>query len=229
MSGAETAEVGQALGGVRALIARRMRHSLSEAAQISYFADVDMTRALELRRAWKADGWTIGIEDLIVMAVAVAVRKYPQFNASFADGLYTQHSACNVAVAISTSSGLVTPVLRDVGSLRLSEIAQQRRDIVSRALAGKLTVPEMKGGTFTISNLGLTRVRHFTPILLHPQVSILGIGRIEEAVKAAESGFSVRNIMGLSLTTDHQVLDGAPCGDFLTELCRHLEEAAFEI
>lgn len=216
------------LGGVRAVIAKRMHESLQESAQLTYFADADVTRLLDMRRQWKADGKRIGIEDCIIAAIAGALIDFPEFNATLnKDGL-AQQPQLDVSIAISSPSGLVTPVLRDAGAQSLEQIAENRRDLVERALASKLKVSEMKGGTFTISNLGLTRVRHFTPILNRPQVALLGIGRIERiAAEGKDGSLEWRDRMGLSLTADHRVLDGDPSGRFLGRICNALERIPF--
>lgn len=211
------------LGGVRAFIAKRMRHSLAETAQISYFATADVGAVLAARAVWKAQGIAVGFEDIVIAALGRLVKSHPDFNAHFADGQLTRWAECHVSVAMASPSGLVTPVVRDVGNATLADIVQQRRALQDKAARGALAIGDMKGGTITISNLGLSRVQHFTPILNPPQVAIIGLGRVEEV--AAYSGATVikRHQMGLSLTTDHQIVDGAPCGEFLTDLCRELE------
>ncbi|MEM8696554.1 MAG: 2-oxo acid dehydrogenase subunit E2 [Pseudomonadota bacterium] len=215
---------GERLKPVRAMIASRMKASLEAGAQLSYFADVDVTTLLQSRKEWKAAGHAIGIEDCIIAALSLVLRDFPEFNATLSDGLISVTPVQDIAVAISTDTGLMTPIIRDAGALSLTEIGKKRRDLVQRGRAGTLKVSEMKGGSFTISNLGLTRVRHFTPILNHPQVALLGLGRIEDRYRPDGAGWAVSRIMGLSLTADHQWLDGEPCGRFLEALCDALED-----
>lgn len=215
---------GERLGGVRGVIAQRMMESLSGSAQLTYFADADVTDLLARRAEWKAQGQAIGLEDCVIAALAAVLPEFPDFNAWLDDSVLTRVSQLDVSVAISAPSGLMTPVVRGADALGLSEIAANRRDLVDRALSARLKVSEMKGGTFTISNLGLTRVRHFTPILNRPQVALLGLGRIEDVGQRGGDGELVwRKQMGLSLTADHRVLDGDPSGRFLTALCAALE------
>jgi pyruvate dehydrogenase E2 component (dihydrolipoamide acetyltransferase) len=218
---------GTPLSGVRELIARRMRHSLAEAAQLSYFADVDVTDVAAMRQVWRTDGIIIGMEDLVLAALTATLPNYPDLNATFSKGRLSRHGQIDISIAIASPAGLVAPVLRNLASMSLRTIAEMRRDLVNRAAAGKLSVAEMKGGSFTISNLGLTRVHHFTPILNHPQVAILGIGCVEDVVKAAGSTFSTRKMMPISLTTDHQIVDGAAAGSFISEFCDALEHPSF--
>jgi pyruvate dehydrogenase E2 component (dihydrolipoamide acetyltransferase) len=216
--------VAVSLGGIRAMIARRMRQSLADAAQISYFADADIGAVVAARAAWKAEGLSIGFEDVVIAALGRLVSEFPDFNAHFSNGLLTRWPQCDVSVAIAAPSGLVTPVVRDAGAMALPEIARQRRALVDKARAGSLGIADMKGGTITLSNLGLSRVRHFTPILNPPQVAIIGLGQIEHIAVIVDGALTTRHRLGISLTTDHQIVDGALCGAFLSALCRHLEQ-----
>lgn len=218
------AGVAAPIGGIRAMIARRMRQSLAEAAQISYFAEADMGAVIAARAAWKAQGLSIGFEDIVIAALGRVVQTFPDFNAHFSDGRLTRWPQCDVSVAIASPVGLVTPVVRDAGAIALTDIARQRRALVEKAMAGSLAIADMKGGTITLSNLGLSRVRYFTPILNPPQVAIIGLGQIEEGVVIVDGALATRHRMGISLTTDHQIVDGAPCGEFLSALCRDLEQ-----
>jgi len=223
MGAAAEISEGLRLKPVRAMIASRMKASLEASAQLSYFADADITTLLQARGEWKKAGHAIGIEDCVITALSRVFRDFPEFNAVFSEGLVSVLPVQDIAVAISTDNGLMTPIIRNVETLSLTEISGQRRDLVQRGRAGTLKVSEMKGGSFTISNLGLTRVRHFTPILNHPQVALLGLGRIDQRYCPDGSGWTRSSIMGLSLTADHQWLDGEPCGRFLEALCDALE------
>lgn len=210
--------------GIRSVIAKRMVESLASAAQLTYFADADITGLLASREEWKNAGQSVGIEDCIIYAIARSLSGFPDFNATLEEDMFARSDAINMSVAISSPTGLMTPVVRGVEQLSLSDIAEKRRDLVTRALEGRLEVEDMKGGTFTVSNLGLTRVRHFTPILNRPQVALLGIGRIEEVAKQGRNGrLDWRKVVGLSLTADHRILDGDPSGRFLAALCEGLE------
>ena len=224
MSG--TAAAGK-LSGIRAVIAERMLGSLHEAAQLTYFADADITGLLEKRATWKEAGRKIGIEDCIIAALARALAEFPSFNAHCEGDTFTPLKGMDIAVAISSPAGLMTPVVRSAQSASLDDIAASRRDLVARAMEGRLKVSEMKGGSFTISNLGLTRVQHFTPILNRPQVALLGLGRIEPVARPhSDGGVLWGQKIGLSLTADHRVVDGDPSGQFLARICEELEDFA---
>ncbi|MFN7176341.1 MAG: 2-oxo acid dehydrogenase subunit E2 [Thermaurantiacus sp.] len=200
--------------GIRGMIARRMQESLAETAQLSFFADADVQPMIAAREAWKSAGQKIGIEDLVIHALARVVKAHPLLNAHEVDGEVVPQPRVNVGVAIAIPDALVVPCVFDCDRKGIAEIALERASLVERAPRNRLTVTEMSGGTITITNLGQTRVRHFTPILARPQTAIVGLGRITQAGE-----------MGLSLTVDHRAVDGWPAGLFLTDLCEALEGA----
>jgi len=222
MSGA-VEEVGTRLSGARRVIAQRMMQSLATTAQLTYQTDVDITDLLVRRAGWKAAGLRIGIEDCVIAALAGALLAHPQLNGTVDGDVVRIAPAVDISVAISVG-GLMTPVIRDAASLDLRAVAAARASLVERARAGALQVSEMKGGTTTLSNLGLTVVRHFTPILNGGQLTLLGLGRIETRIaRDADGGIVDRQTIGLSLTADHRVVDGEPAGRFLGEICERLQ------
>lgn len=198
--------------GIRGVIARKMLESVQTTAQLSFFADADASRLMEARRRWGQNGAKIGYEDLLIHALARVLPDFPLFNAHEVDGAVVPQEAINVGVAIALPHALVVPCVFDCAAKPLPEIAAERASLVERAPINKLTVKEMASATISISNLGQTRVRHFTPILNRPQTAILGFGRI-----TADSQ------LGISLTVDHRAIDGAPAGAFLTAFCEAIE------
>lgn len=213
------------LKGVRGVIAARMMDSLQQSAQLTYHAEPDIAALLVQRQSWKERGLKISVEDCVIHALARVLPDFPHFNGTLEDGLFTPSPVLDLSIAITTPGGLMTPVLRGATSLSLVEIAAARTDLVARAAAGKLAVSQMKGGSFTLSNLGTTRVRFFTPILNRPQVALLGLGRVEPILMPdGDGGVRVAQRLGLSLTADHRLLDGYPCGQFLEALCHALEQ-----
>lgn len=198
--------------GIRGVIARRMLESMQTTAQLSFFADADARALSEARLAWKGAGQKIGYEDLVIHALARILPAFALFNAHETDGVVVPQDQINVGVAIGLPGALVVPCVFDCAGKDLPTIAAERASLVERAPINKLTVKEMSGGTISISNLGLSRVRHFTPVLNRPQTAIIGLGRIGRD-----------GMMGLSLTVDHRAIDGAPAGEFLTALCVALE------
>lgn len=213
------------LRGVRKVIADRMMDSLRSTAQLTYHADADVTDLLAKRRVWKENGRRISLEDCLIHALSGVLTEMPEFNGT-SDAQSVQLSASiDISLAISSPAGLMTPVLRGVETLDLDTLANTRRDVVSRALKGKLAVSEMKGGSFTLSNLGHTRVRYFTPILNAGQIAILGVGRLETRFVLSEDRTVGQNsFLPVSLTADHRIVDGEPAGRFLTGLCERLED-----
>lgn len=198
--------------GIRGVIARRMLESVQTTAQLSFFADADAGALTQARGWWKEAGTKIGYEDLVIAALARILPAFPLFNAHEIDGAVVPQADINVGVAIGLPGALVVPCVFDCAAKGLPEIAAERASLVERAPINKLSVKEMSGGTISISNLGLTRVRHFTPVLNRPQTAIIGLGRIGRD-----------GMMGLSLTVDHRAIDGQPAGEFLTALCEALE------
>jgi pyruvate/2-oxoglutarate dehydrogenase complex dihydrolipoamide acyltransferase (E2) component len=200
--------------GIRGVIARRMLESVQTTAQLSFFADAQASALTEARGWWKEAGTKIGYEDLVIAALARILPGFPLFNAHEVDGAVVPQAEINVGVAIGLPGALVVPCVFDCAAKTLPEIAEARASLVQRAPINKLTVREMSGGTISISNLGQTRVRHFTPVLNRPQTAIIGLGRIGRD-----------GLMGISLTVDHRAIDGQPAGEFLTALCEALEGA----
>ncbi len=198
--------------GIRGVIARKMLESVQTTAQLSFFADADAGRLADARGWWKDAGIRIGYEDLVIAALARILPAFPLFNALEVDGAVVPQEAINTGVAIALPGALVVPCVFDCAAKPLSEIASERASLVARAPINKLTVKEMSSATISISNLGLTRVRHFTPILNRPQTAIIGLGRI-----------ATDRLMGISLTVDHRAIDGALAGEFLTALCEAIE------
>lgn len=211
--------------GIRGIIAQKMRESLEKTAQLSFFCEMDASALVAARAAWKGAGIKIGYEDLIVRALADLLVDFPQFNAVETKEGVEEIPEFNIGCAIALPGALVAPAIFDAGKLSVEEIAKKREDLVARARINKLSIQELTGGTISISNLGLTRVRHFTPIVNWPQMAIIGLGQIAPRPWVAEDGtaLEVRPVMGLSLTVDHRAIDGAPAGDFLTALARKLE------
>jgi len=212
------------LGGVRRFIADRMMESLGTAAQLSFHGEADASRLLALRASWKTEGKATGIEDCLIACFARALASQPDLNGTAGVDEILLSPTVDIAVAIAAPDGLKTPVIRNVEQKSAEAIGAERKDLVARAFAGKLQVSEMKGGSATISNLGNSRVQHFTPILNSGQMVLLGIGAITSRLALGEGGaIRERKMMGLSLTVDHRVVDGEPAARLLTRICEEIE------
>jgi pyruvate dehydrogenase E2 component (dihydrolipoamide acetyltransferase) len=169
------------------------------------------------RDARKKD--TISFTALLVKAVAAAIEKRPIVNSTLDNDVIKVWKSINVSVAVAVPDGLVVPVIRDANTKTLTQLSREVRDLAERARRNRLTPDEMSGGTFTITNLGgFGSVDSFTPIINQPECAILGVGRMVDSVVAKDGVPVVRRTLGLSLTIDHRVIDGAPGAEFLAVL-----------
>lgn len=213
------------LSGMRRSIAQNMRNSLANAAQLSYFLDVDVTEAQRLRReAARESGATITMASVLIKACAMALERVPALNSVLVDGNVMYFDEVNMGVAVALDDGLIVPVLRGVQGLSVAEIATGVRDLSERARSGRLGGADISGGTFTISVLGV--VDGFTPILNPPQNALLGVGRGVQKPVARGGEVVIREMMTLSLTGDHQVIDGAIAAAFFRRLQQLVERPA---
>ena len=216
------------LKGMRKMIAAKMLESLQTTAQLTHHAECRLD-ALKARRAeLKAAGSAVSVQDLVLLKVIETLKAHPGLNATLADEVIHHHAAVHLGLAIPLPGDLlVAPALFNAEQLDGEELCQARKALVEKALASKLSVKELTGATFTVSNLGLSRVHHFTPVLNPPQVAILGIGGVQRRLELSASGALVEvEWLGLSLTFDHRAVNGAPAADFLDDLCRRIEEYA---
>ena len=174
---------------------------------------IDMTTTLAVKQPETT------VTDRLVSGVAAALRRNPGLNAWYGDEGITTFERQNIGIAVATEGGLVVPVIHDAGGLEQDEIAMARREVVAKARDGRLSMADVTGGTFTISNLGMLGVDRFVAIVNPPQVGILWIGRIKERPVALEGGaIAVRPTMQLCLTFDHRAIDGGPAAAFLATL-----------
>ncbi len=230
----DAARAGQSipLKGIRKTIATRMFDSLRGSAQLTMDMDVGMNDAVKLRdqliTEWEADGIRPTYTDLVVKATAKALRQHPVMNSTFGDNEITLLREIHVGIAVAIDAGLVVPVIRDADALPLRALAVESVRLAGAARAGTLGLDDMAGGTFTVSALGMFGVDAFTPILNAPQSGILGVNRIRDDVAWDGDRPVKRQVMRLSLTWDHRVLDGAPAARFLATV-RDLLEALYRL
>jgi pyruvate dehydrogenase E2 component (dihydrolipoamide acetyltransferase) len=216
------------LSGLRERIARRMRESLAGTAQYTLHGSADATALLRLRRKIKENPelGDITITDMVLFCAVRAVREMPEVNAELVEGLLRRHASIHLAFACDTPRGLLAPVVRDAEKLSLAELARRVRELAGEATGGLISPDDLAGATFTVSNLGGLGVESFTPILNPPQVAILGVNSIELRPVRREDRIEFVERIGLSLTCDHQVIDGAPGARFLAVVKRHIESFA---
>lgn len=196
-------------------MAERMTHSWT----VPHFYLVREVRADRL--AARREGVTY--TDLLVGQVAAALRRHPRLNARWEDGAVVPGDRIHVGIAVALDDGLIVPVIHDADTLSLAEIAERRRSLVEAARAGRLHPEDVRGGTFTITNLGMYGVDAFNAILNPPQAAILAVGRISERVVAEDGQPVVRPVAVLTLSCDHRVVDGARAAQFLDDLARLIE------
>jgi pyruvate dehydrogenase E2 component (dihydrolipoamide acetyltransferase) len=211
---------------MRATIAKRMTESMREIPHFYVTCEIDMSEVVRLRAAIKASDRVaadVTYTHFIIKAVAIALERHPRLNASFVEDGRELHAEINLGLAVALDDGLIVPVLHGCDKLSLLEIATQANALVERARAGKPTSEDLSGGTFTISNLGILPVEHFTAIINPPQGAILATGAIKERPVAREGQVRVAHTMLATLSCDHRILDGVTGGQFLAELKRLLE------
>ena len=224
------------LSGIRAVIAQRMHDSHQTTAPVTLTMEVDATAFVALRESLKASlaeelGFNLGYNDLLVKLTAKALRQFPYMNAQLdeaggvAGGGVIQHLvAVHIGLAIDTERGLLVPHVSNADQKGLVEIAKDIRAMARRARTGRSLPDELSGGTFTITNLGMHEVDGFTPIINHPESAILGVGRIKAMPAVVDGEIAVRQMVWLSLTFDHRLVDGAPAARFLQYVKRLIEE-----
>src|SRR5690242_14873459 len=175
-------------------------------------------------RAAQGTSERVTYTDLLVRIVAEALRRHPRLNASWQDGAIIHHDEINIGLAVAVEDGLVVPVIHQAGDLTPGGIARRRADLVARAQAGKLRPPDLQGGTFTISNLGMYGIDAFNAIINAPQAAILAVGRMVDRVVPVNGQPAVRPMLTLSLSCDHRVVDGARGAEFLTTVAALIED-----
>ena len=213
------------MSGMRRAIADHMRGSLASTAQLSYFIEVDVTDAQRLRREISRErDETLTLAHVLIKACAETLKRYPAHNTVLHDGKILYFDEINIGVAVALDEGLIVPVVRDVGSKSIAEISKETDGQAAKARSGDLSGNDLAGATFTISVLGT--VDGFTPILSSGQSSILGVGRPIQKPVVRSGEIIVREIITLSLTADHQVIDGAVAASFLRRLQQTIERPA---
>lgn len=214
-----------AVSGIWQVMVGRVSQSWADAPHFYLLREVDASRLVAWRERLQAGGDPkITFSDLLVKLAAAALRQHPGVNASWNDGEILLKREINVALAIAIEAGLVAPVIHRADELRLQQIAERRQELIQRAQGGRLRPEDLKGGTFTISNLGMYGVDAFNAIVNPPQAAILATGRIAERVIAIDGRPAVRPTMMISLSCDHRVLDGARAAQFLKTLIDLIEE-----
>lgn len=225
---------------LRGVLASRLVESLQTAAQLTTVVEVDVTRVSRLRDGAKDDfeareGVKLSFLPFFALATVEALKQHPIVNASIdtAAGTITYHDAEHLGIAVDTPRGLLVPVVRDAGDLNLGGLARKIADVANRTRNNQVNPDELSGGTFTLTNTGSRGALFDTPILLPPQVGILGTGAVVKRPVVVDDGdlgetIAIRSMVYLALTYDHRLVDGADAARFLGTIKARLEEGRFE-
>jgi 2-oxoglutarate dehydrogenase E2 component (dihydrolipoamide succinyltransferase) len=213
----------------RLTIAQRLVESQQNSAMLTTFNEVDMSAVMELRRRRKdafqeRTGARLGFMSFFTKASIAALKAFPEVNAELQDNELVLKHYYDIGVAVSTDEGLVVPVVRDADRKNFAEIEQTIADLATKAREGKLTLEDLRGGTFTITNGGIFGSLVSTPILTLPQVAILGMHKIQERPVVVDGEIQVRPMMYLALSYDHRVIDGAEAVSFLVRIKEMIED-----
>ena len=217
---------------LRASIARRLVEAQQTAAMLSTFNEVDMLALMTMRRRYQEEfqarhnGTRLGIMSFFVRASVEALKRFPAVNASLDGNDIIYHGYYDIGVAVGTDRGLVVPVIRDADALSFAQIEHQINDYGTKARSGKLTIEDMTGGTFTISNGGVFGSLLSTPILNPPQTGILGLHKIQDRPIVMDGEVVVRPLMYLALSYDHRLIDGQEAVRFLVTIKELIEDPA---
>lgn len=225
--GAEDQRIG--VDKLRAIIGKRMVESKTQIPHFYLTSEVDMNALMELRKQFNSqlpEEQKLSVNDFIIKAAALALRQYPNLNASLQGNEIVRHGHRNIGVAVALESGLMTIVCKDADYKSLGLISQEVKEMVARARAGRVRPEDIEGSTFSISNLGMFEVEHFVAIINPPEAAILAVGSVKE-VPVVENGVIKAGLrMKMTLSADHRITDGAEAARFMQALKNYLEKPA---
>jgi len=208
---------------VRAVIAERMLRSATTTAHVTLTSEADATVLVELRQQLIQDGVNVSYNDLFLYILGRALREHPRLNASLEGDIITPWQRIHIGLAVDTDRGLLVPVVRNVDGKGLLQLAHDTQSLIERARAGQCTPDELQGGTFTLTNLGMFGIDAFTPIINLPECAVLGVGRIKPQPVMVGDKVVGRQMVWLSLTFDHRLVDGGPAARFLQRVVQLVE------
>ena len=214
------------MSGMRKAIAKNMLASVQTSPTVTFNLGIDMTEMKRYREQLKAKEIKVSYTDLLVKFVAKALTEFPLLNCSVEDNKIIYKHYVNMGVAVALDNGLVVPNIVDADKKSLTEISAEVKEMAKQAREGKLPPEKLKGGTFTITNLGMYGIESFTPIINQPEVAILGVNTMEDKVVVRNGEMCIRPIMNLSLTADHRVVDGSVAAEFLQRVKSLMENPA---
>jgi pyruvate dehydrogenase E2 component (dihydrolipoamide acetyltransferase) len=218
----------QELTKAQQVVARRMAESKAIAPHFYLTLEIDMSEAVAARKAIKAvakEGDVVpSFNDMVVKACAIALTEFPKANGAYKDGRFELYSRVNVGVAVAAEEGLVVPTVFDADQKGLRQIASDTRAVAAKVREGTVTPPELSGGTFTVSNLGMFGIEEFGAVINQPQAGILAVGAIREAPAVRDGELVPAQLMKVTLSCDHRILYGAEGAEFLARVKQLLEE-----
>jgi 2-oxoglutarate dehydrogenase E2 component (dihydrolipoamide succinyltransferase) len=231
MPESERGERRVAMTRLRSRIAERMVDAQATAAMLTSFNEVDLHEVIRLRKQYRESfekqyGVRVGFMSFFVKAAVEALRTFPVVNASVEGSDIVYHDYHDIGIAVSTDRGLLVPVLRNAESMTFAEIEKSIVDYATRARDGQITIEELTGGTFTITNGGVFGSLMSTPIINPPQSAILGMHKIQERPMVVDGEIRIRPMMYIALTYDHRIIDGREAVQFLVKIKESLEDPA---
>lgn len=213
--------VGATLSATRRTIAQRMKQSLQNSAQLTLHAWADVTALSKERKGlYPEASWN----DWVLRATVLALQEHPVLNSVWTEDGVVLQEPIHLGIAVDTEDGLMVPVLMNAHNLTLQQLHELTAELSDGVREHKLSASQLSGSTFTVTNLGIYGIEFFTPILNPPESAILGVGQVEEILAVREGEFEVRQRIPLSLTIDHQVVDGGPAARFLHTMAKRLAE-----
>jgi pyruvate dehydrogenase E2 component (dihydrolipoamide acetyltransferase) len=214
----------QELSRLQQTIARRMAESKATAPEFIVANEVEMDAAIAIRDEMKGLSDRVpSFNDFVIKAAATALREFPRANGAYRDGKFELYSRVNIGVAVAAQDALVVPTVLDADRKSLGQIGADVRELAEKVRAGTVTPPELSGGTFTVSNLGMYGMKRITPVINPPQAAILGVGEMAPRAVVRDGRIVVRTMMDLTLVCDHRILYGADAAQFLARIKALLE------
>ena len=221
-----------ALHGVKKAVANKMSESIFTAAQLTNMHEADVTELAALREkekaAYEKEGIKLTFLPYIVKAVALCLKEHPYLNASLEAEEIILKKYYNIGIAVDTEEGLFVPVVKGAEAKDIKTIAKDIDKLANDARSRKINLMDLKGSSFSVSNLGSVGVEFFTPIINYPESAILGVGRIMEKTAVKSGKIEIRKMLPLSLTYDHRIIDGAQAARFMMDLMDKLQLCEFE-
>lgn len=221
----EVTASGAAIAGIRKVISERMSQSWHTAPHVNLTVEVDMKEAGDLKnKMTQATGNKFSFTEIIAKCAAHALSEFKTVNASLIDGKIYYHEFAHIGVAVALDNGLIVPVVKNAEQKSLAALREEIRSLSEKARRGELLPDDVRGGTFTITNLGMFGVDHFTPIINQPESAILGVCRVVERPVVQNGKIEIRPMMNLCLSFDHRLVDGAVAAQFMARMRQLLEQ-----